>query len=72
MDNNHNFIYFFSDYDFEVIIIDDGSPDGTLEVAKELQEIYGSSKIVMNEKEYKMQFYNKIIHVFSGLKTKGF
>ena len=27
-------------------MIDDGSPDGTLEVAKQLQEIYGSDKIV--------------------------
>lgn len=37
---------FYSNYDYEIIIIDDGSPDGTLEVAKELQEIYGPSKIV--------------------------
>ena len=29
-----------------MIIIDDGSPDGTLEVAKDLQRIYGSDKIV--------------------------
>jgi len=33
-------------HDYEIIIIDDGSPDGTLEVAKELESIYGSSKIV--------------------------
>lgn len=30
-----------SKYNFEVIVIDDGSPDGTLEVAKQLQKIYG-------------------------------
>ena len=29
-----------------MIIIDDGSPDGTLEVAKRLQELYGEKKIV--------------------------
>lgn len=40
------FICISSDHDFEIIIIDDGSPDGTLEVATELQKIYGSSKIV--------------------------
>ena len=36
----------FSKHDFEVIIIDDGSPDGTLDVAKNLQKIYGEDKIV--------------------------
>ena len=35
-----------------MIIIDDGSPDGTLEVAKDLQRIYGSDKIV-GEKQTK-------------------
>ena len=35
-----------SGYDYEIIVIDDGSPDGTLEVAKQLQDIYGSDHIV--------------------------
>ena len=35
-----------SGYNFEVIIIDDGSPDGTLEAAKQLQSIYGKEYIV--------------------------
>ena len=35
-----------SSLDYEVIIVDDASPDGTLEVAKELQRIYGESRIV--------------------------
>ncbi len=41
-------IYFisYSALDYEIIIIDDGSPDGTLEVAKGLEKIYGSAKIV--------------------------
>ena len=36
----------FSGFDFEIIVIDDGSPDGTLDAAKQLQKIYGSDKIV--------------------------
>uniref|UniRef100_A0A674BSN4 Dolichol-phosphate mannosyltransferase subunit 1 n=1 Tax=Salmo trutta TaxID=8032 RepID=A0A674BSN4_SALTR len=37
-----------SGYDYEIIVIDDGSPDGTLEVAEQLQKIYGEDKIVSN------------------------
>ena len=37
---------FPSGHDFEIIVIDDGSPDGTLEKAKQLQTIYGEDKIV--------------------------
>ncbi|NWZ15434.1 DPM1 mannosyltransferase, partial [Agelaius phoeniceus] len=38
----------FSDsgIDFEIIIIDDGSPDGTQEIAQQLEKIYGSDKIL--------------------------
>lgn len=43
-----------SNYDFEIIIIDDGSPDGTLEAAKQLEKIYGSSKIVLRPREKKL------------------
>ncbi|NWQ75868.1 DPM1 mannosyltransferase, partial [Columbina picui] len=32
---------------FEIIIIDDGSPDGTQEVAEQLEKIYGTDKIVI-------------------------
>lgn len=32
--------------DWEVIIVDDNSPDGTQDVAKELQKIYGEDRIV--------------------------
>lgn len=42
----YTFAYFHSGYDFEIIVIDDASPDGTLEVAKQLQDIYGKDKMV--------------------------
>ena len=35
-----------SDIDYEIIVIDDASPDGTLDVAKELVKIYGEDRIV--------------------------
>lgn len=39
----------YSGYDYEIIVIDDGSPDGTLQVAEQLQKIYGEDKIVSKE-----------------------
>lgn len=40
------FTDFFREYDWEVVIIEDNSPDGTLEAAQSLQEIYGKNRIV--------------------------
>ncbi|GFG34300.1 hypothetical protein Cfor_07095 [Coptotermes formosanus] len=51
-----------SDYDYEIIVIDDGSPDGTLEVGKQLQEIYGSEKIVLRPREKKLGLGTAYIH----------
>jgi len=31
---------------FEIIIIDDSSPDGTIDIARNLQRIFGPEKIV--------------------------
>ena len=39
---------------FEVIIIEDNSPDGTLEVAKNLQKVYGEEKIRILPREGKL------------------
>lgn len=38
-----------SGLNYEIIIIDDGSPDGTKDVAEQLEKIYGSDKIVSRE-----------------------
>ncbi|XP_045461571.1 dolichol-phosphate mannosyltransferase subunit 1 [Harmonia axyridis] len=54
-----------SGYQFEVIVIDDGSPDGTLEAAKQLQKIYGEEKIVLRPREKKLGLGTAYIH---GLK----
>lgn len=51
-----------SGYAYEIIIIDDGSPDGTLEVAKKLQNIYGEEKIVLRPREKKLGLGTAYIH----------
>lgn len=43
-----------SDLDYEIIIIDDGSPDGTQEVAKQLQQIYSSESILLKPRPSKL------------------
>lgn len=52
----------FSGYKFEVIIIDDGSPDGTLEVAQDLQKIYGEDKILLRPRKAKLGLGTAYIH----------
>lgn len=54
-------LLFCSKYDFEIIVIDDGSPDGTLEVGKQLEKIYGKDKIVSAK---------LILYVFSGIQNQ--
>jgi dolichol-phosphate mannosyltransferase len=49
-------------YDFEIIVIDDGSPDGTLDVAKQLQKIYGESRIVLRPRKEKLGLGSAYLH----------
>ncbi|XP_066943958.1 dolichol-phosphate mannosyltransferase subunit 1 [Macrobrachium rosenbergii] len=51
-----------SGYDYEIIVIDDGSPDGTLEVAKKLQDIYGENRIVLRPRAKKLGLGTAYIH----------
>ena len=36
----------FSGREFEIVVIDDNSPDGTQEVVKKLQKSFGADKVV--------------------------
>ncbi|KAJ8370770.1 hypothetical protein SKAU_G00107980 [Synaphobranchus kaupii] len=51
-----------SGYDFEIIVIDDGSPDGTLEVAEQLQKIYGEDRILLRPRAKKLGLGTAYIH----------
>uniref|UniRef100_A0A1L8ED63 Dolichol-phosphate mannosyltransferase subunit 1 n=1 Tax=Haematobia irritans TaxID=7368 RepID=A0A1L8ED63_HAEIR len=51
-----------SGYQFEVIIIDDNSPDGTLDVAKDLQKIYGDDKILLRPRKGKLGLGTAYMH----------
>jgi len=48
------FLHTYSSIDYEVIIVEDNSPDGTLQVANKLRDIYGKDKIVILSRPGKM------------------
>ncbi|KAJ9061464.1 dolichol-P-mannose synthesis [Entomophthora muscae] len=48
--------------DYEIIIIDDASPDGTLEVATELQSLYGADRIVLRPRAGKLGLGSAYVH----------
>ncbi len=51
--------------DWEIIIVDDASPDGTLEVAQQLQDLYSPSRIVLKPRPGKLGLGTAYVH---GLK----
>jgi dolichol-phosphate mannosyltransferase len=46
-----------SQLSWEVIIVDDASPDGTQDVAKQLATVYGEDKIVCRANNFLGQSY---------------
>eukprot|EP00010_Vexillifera_abyssalis_P007174 CAMPEP_0201545400 /NCGR_PEP_ID=MMETSP0173_2-20130828/1931_1 /ASSEMBLY_ACC=CAM_ASM_000268 /TAXON_ID=218659 /ORGANISM="Vexillifera sp., Strain DIVA3 564/2" /LENGTH=226 /DNA_ID=CAMNT_0047953799 /DNA_START=94 /DNA_END=774 /DNA_ORIENTATION=- len=40
--------------DYEIVVIDDSSPDGTFEVARRLQDLYGPERIVLHSRPGKL------------------
>ena len=49
-----------SGHNYEIIVIDDNSPDKTQEVAEQLQKIYGAEKIVLRPRAAKLGLGMKI------------
>jgi dolichol-phosphate mannosyltransferase len=43
-----------SDLDWEIIIVDDNSPDGTQDVAQQLVGVYGKDHIILKPREGKL------------------
>ncbi|KAA8916035.1 hypothetical protein TRICI_001850 [Trichomonascus ciferrii] len=52
----------FSDLDWEVVIVDDGSPDGTQDIAKQLAKVYGSDHIVLKPRAGKLGLGTAYVH----------
>ncbi|KAI0244062.1 dolichol-P-mannose synthesis [Massospora cicadina] len=48
--------------DYEIIVIDDASPDGTLEIATELQNLYGPDRIILRPRAGKLGLGSAYVH----------
>ena len=44
----------YSKLDYEIVIVEDNSPDGTLEVAEAMKRIYGENRIIILSRKGKL------------------
>ncbi|TPP60588.1 Dolichol-phosphate mannosyltransferase [Fasciola gigantica] len=51
-----------SNYTYEVIVVDDNSPDGTADLAKQLQAIIGEDKVVLKPRKAKLGLGTAYLH----------
>lgn len=51
-----------SNLEYEIIIIDDNSPDNTIEIATQLQQIYGPERIVLKPRPGKLGLGTAYVH----------
>jgi len=47
---------------YEVVVVDDNSPDGTLDVAKKLQQIFGNERVVLAPRPGKLGLGSAYVH----------
>lgn len=57
--------------DFHVLVIDDGSPDGTAQIVKELQSKF-AAQLFLEERKGKLGLGTAYIHGFKWALTKGY
>ena len=57
--------------DFHVLVIDDGSPDGTAQIVKDLQTVY-PSQLFIDERKGKLGLGTAYIHGFKWAIAKGY
>ncbi|KAK5071613.1 dolichol-P-mannose synthesis [Lithohypha guttulata] len=50
------------DLDWEIIVVDDASPDGTLERAKEIQKSFGANRIILKPRAGKLGLGTAYVH----------
>lgn len=53
------------DIDYEIVIVDDNSPDGTQDVIRKLQEVYGENRILLRPRAGKLGLGSAYVHGMS-------